>query len=65
MRFLDRATESVAKERLRLMIESEQSACTPEVMAIIKREIAEVVARHFDITPEDYEIKVILKEKRA
>lgn len=65
MRFLNRATESVAKERLRLMIESEQSACSPEAMSIIKREIAEVVARHFDITSEDYEIKVILKEKRA
>lgn len=65
MRFPNHATGSIAKERLKLMVEAEQSACSPEVMAIIKKEIAEVVARHFEIIPEDYEIKVILKEKRA
>ena len=65
MRFHRASTDSIAKERLKIMMETEQTYCSQEIMSIVKKEIADVIRRHFEIAPEEYEIKVILKEKRA
>lgn len=60
-------TDSIAKERLRFMAESQTGEGSPDLMMQLKKEISDIVARYFDISPEEYEVKVILKQikKRA
>ena len=60
-------TNSIAKERLRLMIEAEPIECSPEQMNQLKKEVAGVVGKYFDLDPDTYEIKIVLKQnsKRA
>ena len=57
-------SNKIAKERLKLMMETEPVECTPEIMAQMKKEIWEIVGRYFEISPDKYEIKVILKQNR-
>lgn len=54
----------IAKERLKLMMESEPLECAPETMVQMKKEISDIVSRYFEISPDKYEIKVILKQNR-
>ncbi len=64
MRSRRELSNSIAKERLKLMIETEPVECTPDTMARMKGEISEIVSRYFEINPEKYEIKVILKQNK-
>lgn len=57
-------TGSIAKERLKLMLESEPVECGKDMMAQMKKEISEIVSRYFDVPPDGYEIKVILKQSK-
>ena len=54
----------VAKERLKLMMEAEPIECRPELMNRMKQEVAEIIGRYFEVSPDSYEIKVILKQNR-
>lgn len=67
MRAKKELSDSIAKERLKLMAETETVECPPDLMARMKKEISDIVGRYFEISPEKYEIKVILKQtkKRA
>lgn len=60
-------TGQLAKERLKLMAESEPLDCTPSAMTRMKKEIAEIISRYYEVSAENYEIKVILQQdkKRA
>lgn len=64
MRFHKNASNVIAKERLRMMVESEPAACSPEKMALMKKEISEIVKKHLDLSMEMYDIKIVLKQKR-
>ncbi len=57
-------SNTIAKERLKLMMETEPVECTPEIMTQMKKEISEIISRYFEISPDKYEIKVILKQNR-
>jgi septum formation topological specificity factor MinE len=54
-------TGILAAERLRLMAESEPADFGQDKMAQMKKEISGIVGRYFDVEPDGYEIKVILK----
>jgi cell division topological specificity factor MinE len=60
-------TGIIARERLKLMLETEPADCGQDKMSQMKKEISEIVGRYFDVLPDGYEVKVILKqnEKRA
>ena len=58
------ATGSIAKERLKLMVESESMDHSPVVITRMKKEIADIIARYDEVSPENYEIKVILKQNK-
>jgi septum formation topological specificity factor MinE len=57
---LNRSNE-VAKERLLLMGETVPFEDTPRKARRMQKEIFDIIARYYDISPEDYEIKVVLK----
>lgn len=54
----------IAKERLKLMVESVPMENSPTASRRMKKEIADIISRYFDISPENYEIRVILKQNR-
>ena len=46
------------------MIEAEAIECSPEQMNQLKKEVAGVVGKYFDLDPDTYEIKIVLKQNR-
>lgn len=64
MRFHRSATDAIARERLRMMVESGSVECSSEHMAQMKKEISEIISRYIDVTPGDFEIKIILRQKQ-
>lgn len=58
------ATGSIARERLKLMVESEVLENSPAMITRMKKEIADIIARYYEVSPENYEIKVILKQNK-
>ena len=58
------ATGSIAKERLKRMVGSESMDHSPVVITRMKKEIADIIARYYEVSPENYEIKVILKQNK-
>lgn len=64
MRHRGERTGQLAKERLKLMVESEPLECTPSAMNRMKKEISEIISRYYEISPENYEIKVILQQNK-
>ena len=37
---------------------------SPVVITRMKKEIADIIARYYEVSPENYEIKVILKQNK-
>lgn len=64
MRHKVEGTGRIAKERLKLMEENGPFDRSPALMERMKKEISDIVSRYCEIAPENYEIKVILKENR-
>lgn len=57
-------TGSIAKERLKFMIGSGQMENSPNLMERMKKEISDIISRYYDVSAENYEIKVILKQNK-
>lgn len=64
MRFRKTATDRIARERLRMMVETGSFECSPEQMAQMKKEISEIVSRYVHLEPEEYELRILLKQKQ-
>ena len=62
VRYAD-SSHTIAKERLKMM-ESEPMECSPSVMSRMKKEISDIISRYYEISPENYEISVILKQNK-
>ncbi len=60
-------SRTVARERLKLMVESEPMECSEAELARMKKEISDIISRYYEITPDNYEIRVLLQQhkKRA
>ncbi len=54
----------IAFERLERMKEEEISSCTPEQMLQMRREIAAIIEKYYDVNPKLYEIRVLVKRKK-
>ena len=64
MRHNTEMTGSIARESLKFMIESGQMENSPNLMERMKKEISEIISRYYDVSAENYEIKVILKQNK-
>ena len=53
----------IAKERLKLMMESDTLEYSTNDISRLKKEISTIVGRYFDISADSYEIKITLKQK--
>lgn len=64
MRHRRETTDVIAKERLRFMIDAEPIECAPHLLVQMKQEIAEIIGRYFEMSPDMYEVKVVLKQNK-
>ena len=55
---------SVAKERLKLMMESDTLEYSTNDISRLKQEIASLVSRYFDVSADMFEIKITLKQDK-
>ena len=54
----------IAKERLKLMMESDTLEYSSNDISRLKKEIANLVSRYFDISADMFEVKITLKQDK-
>ena len=57
-------SSSIAKERLKLMMESDALEYSSNDISRLKKEISSLVSRYFDISADMFEVKISLKQKK-
>ncbi len=57
-------SSSIAKERLKLMMESDTLEYSASDISRLKKEISTLVSRYFDISADMFEVKITLKQNK-
>ncbi len=57
-------SSSIAKERLKLMMESDTLEYSANDISRLKKEISNLVSRYFDLSADMFEVKITLKQKK-
>ena len=57
-------SSSIAKERLKLMMESDTLEYSASDISRLKKEISSLVSRYFDISADMFEVKITLKQNK-
>ena len=55
---------SIAKERLKLMMESDSLEYSSNDISRLKKEISALVSRYFDISADMFEVKITLTQNK-
>ena len=55
---------SIAKERLKLMMESDTLEYSSNDISQLKKEIAALVSRYFDVSTDMLEVRITLKQNK-
>lgn len=53
-----KSSREVAKDRLKILLISDRVNCSPEVMDMIKQDIAKVISRYMKIDTDNMEIQI-------
>ena len=61
--FKKKGSSDVAKDRLKLVLVSDRSACSPEIMEKIKNDIIAVLSKYVEIDQEGRDIKITQMEE--
>lgn len=64
MFFKKEQSSSIAKERLKLMMESDALEYSANDMSRLKKEISSLVSRYFDTSSDMFEVKISLKQNK-
>ena len=56
--FRRRSSGEVAKDRLKLLLVSDRSNCSPETMELIKNDIIKVISKYMEIDSEGLDIQI-------
>ena len=57
-------SSSIAKERLKLMMESDTLEYSASDISRLKKEISVLVSRYFDVSADMFEVKITLKQNK-
>ena len=57
-------SSSIAKERLKLMMESDTLEYSANDISRLKKEISNLVSRYFDLSADMFEVKITLRQKK-
>ncbi|MGN1197801.1 MAG: cell division topological specificity factor MinE [Acetatifactor sp.] len=63
--FRRKSSCQVAKDRLKILLISDRVNCSPEIMELIKNDIAKVISRYMKIDAENMEIQINTKGSKA
>lgn len=63
--FRKKGSGEVAKDRLKFILVSDRSNCSPEVMEMIKNDIIEVISKYMDIDPQGLDIQITETESEG
>ena len=56
--FKKKSSGEVAKDRLKLLLVSDRSNCSPETMGLIKNDIIKVISKYMEIDSEGLDIQI-------
>ena len=60
--FRKRASGTMAKDRLKLVLVSDRASCSPETLEMIKNDIIEVISKYMEIDAEGLDIQITQTE---
>lgn len=63
--FRKKSSCQVAKDRLKILLISDRVNCSPEMMELIKTDIAKVISKYMKIDSEKMEIQINAKGSRG
>ena len=63
--FKKKDSGSVAKDRLKLLLISDRTNCSPEIMEAIQRDIIEVLSKYMEIDHEALDIQITQAESNG
>ena len=64
MIFRKEDASSIAKERLKLMMESDTLEYSTNDISQLKKEISALVSRYFDVSTDMFEVRITLKQDK-
>ena len=56
--FRKKSSGDVAKDRLKLLLISDRANCSPEMMELIKNDIAQVISKYMQIDASSMEVQI-------
>lgn len=56
--FRKKNSGDVAKDRLKLLLVSDRSSCSPELMEMIKNDIIQVISKYMEVDAEGLDIQI-------
>ena len=63
--FRRKSSCQIAKDRLKILLISDRVNCSPEIMELIKMDIAKVLSKYMKIDSENMEIQINTKGNRT
>ena len=63
--FLKKSSREVAKDRLKILLISDRVNCSPEMMELIKADIAKVISKYMKIDADNIEIQINTRGARS
>lgn len=63
--FRRKSSCQIAKDRLKILLISDRVNCSPEIMELIKTDIAKVLSKYMKIDSENMEIQINTKGSKA
>ena len=63
--FRKKSSGDVAKDRLKLLLVSDRSSCSPELMELIKNDIIEVISKYMEIDASGLDIQITQTESEG
>ncbi len=56
--FLKKSSRQMAKDRLKILLISDRVSCSPQMMELIKQDIAKVISKYMKIDTDSMEIEI-------
>ena len=63
--FSRRKSREIAKDRLKILLISDRVNCSPEMMEMIKTDIAKVISKYMKIDTESMEIQISKTDRKG
>lgn len=63
--FIRRKSREIAKDRLKILLISDRVNCSPEMMEMIKTDIAKVISKYMKIDTESMEIQIAKTDSKG